>query len=205
MQPSSYKICKRTFDLIASTVLLVFLSPLLIIIGIVVFWFLGRPVLFRQSRSGLNGEPFEILKFRSMSDERDLDGNLLADQFRLGTVGRWLRELSLDELPSLINVVRGEMSLVGPRPLLAEYRDLYSNEQRRRLEVLPGVTGWAQVNGRNNVSWKKKFDLDVWYVNNCSLWLDLKIMFLTVMTVIRREGVNKTGFVTTDKFTGNEK
>jgi len=166
---------------------------------------LGRPVLFRQSRPGLHERSFEIRKFRTMTDDRDTDGNLLADSERLLPFGRFLRSTSLDELPELWNVLKGEMSLVGPRPLLMEYLDLYSEEQARRHEVRPGITGWAQVNGRNALTWEEKFDLDVWYVDNHSLWLDLKILILTIARVFKREGVSQEGHATMERFQGSTK
>ena len=162
----------------------------------------GKPVLFRQTRPGLEGHPFELLKFRSMKNERDSHGHLLSDDKRLSDFGRWLRSTSLDELPELWNVLRGDMSLVGPRPLLMEYLPLYSPEQARRHEVRPGITGWAQVNGRNAISWEEKFRLDVWYVDNHSFWLDLKILFLTVVRVFQRSGISAEGDATMPKFTG---
>ena len=166
---------------------------------------LGRPVFFLQPRPGLKGKLFEMVKFRTMTDERGLDGQLLPDKDRLPPFGRWLRASSLDELPELWNVLKGEMSLVGPRPLLVEYLPLYTPEQARRHEVRPGITGWAQVNGRNAISWEEKFKLDVWYVDNQSLWLDLKILWLTIKKVLVRDGISAQGDATMPKFTGSQK
>ena len=188
--------------------MIVLASPLLLPLGLgvaaLVRWKIGRPVLFRQQRPGLNGALFEILKFRTMTDQRDADGGLLPDAERLTPFGAWLRGTSLDELPEFINVLRGDMSLVGPRPLLMEYLPLYSSEQARRHEVRPGITGWAQVKGRNQLSWKEKFELDIWYVDNRSFWLDLKIIFLTIVAVLKREGIAHPGESTMPKFTGDD-
>jgi lipopolysaccharide/colanic/teichoic acid biosynthesis glycosyltransferase len=198
-------IVKRIFDIVVSLLALLALSPLLAVLALQVRRKLGRPVLFRQSRPGLHERSFEIRKFRTMTDDRDTDGNLLADSERLLPFGRFLRSTSLDELPELWNVLKGEMSLVGPRPLLMEYLDLYSEEQARRHEVRPGITGWAQVNGRNALTWEEKFDLDVWYVDNHSLWLDLKILILTIARVFKREGVSQEGHATMERFQGSTK
>jgi len=165
---------------------------------------LCRPVFFRQIRPGLNGQPFQMLKFRTMTDERGPDGALLPDAVRLTPFGRWLRATSLDELPELWNVLKGDMSLVGPRPLLMEYLPLYTPEQARRHEVRPGITGWAQVNGRNAISWEDKFQLDVWYVDNRSLWLDIKILWLTVKKVLLRDGISAAGEATMPRFAGSD-
>jgi len=165
---------------------------------------LGAPVLFRQTRTGLQGKPFEMLKFRSMQEVCDVDGNLLPDSERMTEFGRWLRSTSLDELPELWNVINGEMSLVWPRPLLMEYLPLYSPEQARRHEVRPGITGWAQVNGRNAISWEEKFKYDVWYVENQSFWLDMKIIWMTIKKVIAREGISADGHATMPKFTSSQ-
>lgn len=194
---------KRFLDCtLAALALLILCLPLLFLI-----WQirrkLGNPVFFRQTRPGLHGRPFKILKFRTMTDTRGSDGQLLPDGERLTTFGCLLRATSLDELPALWNVIRGDMSLVGPRPLLMEYLPLYSSEQARRHNVRPGITGWAQVNGRNALSWENKFKLDIWYVNNASFRLDLKILWLTVTSVLKREGVNQEGSVTAEKFTGS--
>jgi lipopolysaccharide/colanic/teichoic acid biosynthesis glycosyltransferase len=194
---------KRIFDLSLSTLALMLLSPLIIIISILVRIFLGGPVLFCQTRPGLHGKPFKMYKFRSMLSAKDDKGNDLPDNLRLTTFGKILRASSLDELPELFNVLRGEMSLVGPRPLLTEYMPLYSANQLRRHDVLPGITGWAQVNGRNTLSWHDKFEYDVWYVDNHSLLLDIKILYLTVKKVIARDGINGNGEATTSKFKGN--
>lgn len=194
---------KRLFDgLFAATALLA-LSPLLLAIAILIRFSLGSPVLFFQLRPGLYGRPFRMVKFRTMSDRRDGSGELLPDAERLTRLGRFLRSTSLDELPELWNVLKGDMSMVGPRPLLMEYLPLYTPQQARRHEVRPGVTGWAQMNGRNALSWEEKFELDVWYVNNRSLWLDVKIIFLTVRKVLMRDGVSADGEATMPRFNGS--
>lgn len=193
---------KRFFDLGVAVILLVIFSPVLSVAGLLVRTRLGSPVFFRQQRPGLHGKPFRIVKFRTMTDDRDDRGELLADEIRLTSFGRFLRSSSLDELPELINVIRGEMSFVGPRPLRMEYLERYSPEQERRHDVLPGITGWAQINGRNAISWDEKFRLDVRYVDNVSLWLDLKILFLTLWKVIRREGISADGEATMPEFRG---
>ena len=180
---------KPVLDVVGAGLGLLVLSPLLALIGALVWRFHGRPVLFVQERPGLDGKPFMIYKFRTMTDTRDEYGRLLPDAERITRLGRFLRESSLDELPELFNVLKGEMSLVGPRPLLIEYLPLYSLEQARRHAVKPGVTGWAQVNGRNAISWEEKFELDVWYVDNWSLWVDVKILGLTILKVLKRSGV----------------
>lgn len=195
---------KRIFDFLLATLALVTLSIPFLLLVWAIRRKLGSPVFFRQRRPGLHGEPFEMVKFRTMTDARGPDGQLLPDAERLTPFGRFLRSTSLDELPELWNVVRGDMSLVGPRPLLMEYLPLYSAEQARRHEVRPGVTGWAQVNGRNALSWEDKFLLDVWYVDNQSLWLDIKILWLTVRKVLVREGISADGEATMSKFTGNK-
>lgn len=195
---------KRFLDFIFSfSLLLVFLLPLLVLV-LLIRYNLGSPFFFRQTRPGLHGRPFEMVKFRTMTDERDADGNLLPDAERLTKFGKFLRSTSLDELPELWNVLKGDMSLVGPRPLLMEYLPLYTKEQARRHEVRPGITGWAQVNGRNAISWEEKFALDVWYVENQSLWLDIKILWLTVKKVLVREGISAAGEATVEKFTGSK-
>lgn len=196
---------KRAIDIIFSVLALFLLSPALLLITVLVRTRLGAPVLFRQLRPGLHGQLFMMLKFRTMADKRDMHGELLPDAERLTRFGQLLRSLSLDELPELLNVLRGEMSLVGPRPLLMEYLPLYTPEQARRHEVKPGITGWAQVNGRNALSWEEKFELDVWYVDNQSFWLDLKILGLTILKVLQREGVSQDGHATAEKFRGTEK
>lgn len=184
---------KRVFDILISAFLIMLLLPLIVLILASVRIFIGSPVFFVQVRSGKNGRPFKMYKFRTMTDERDENGELLPDDKRITKFGKWLRSTSLDELPELWNVLKGDMSLVGPRPLLVEYLDLYTPEQARRHEVKPGITGWAQVNGRNAISWEEKFKLDVWYVDNYSLGLDIKILWLTLVKVMLREGVNHEG------------
>ncbi|WP_323752003.1 sugar transferase [Marinobacter sp.] len=196
---------KRVFDVVVSGGALLVLFPLLMILAVVVASKLGRPVLFSQLRPALGGKPFRMVKFRTMTDQRDANGELLPDSERMTGFGRFLRSTSLDELPELWNVLKGDMSLVGPRPLLMSYLSLYSEEQYRRHDVRPGVTGWAQINGRNAISWEEKFKLDVWYVDNRSLWLDLKILFLTVKKVLVRDGISGEGEVTMAPFTGSEK
>lgn len=196
---------KRIFDLVLILLSFPLLFPVFIIVAILVKWKLGSPILYSQARPGLNAKPFKMFKFRSMTDARDENGELLSDAERLTRFGRLLRSTSLDELPELWNVVKGDMSLVGPRPLLMEYVPLYSAEQARRHEVRPGITGWAQVNGRNSISWDERFKLDVWYVTNRSLWLDLKIIFLTLKKVVVREGISADGEATMTKFTGTKK
>lgn len=198
-------IIKRIFDITCSFFGLLFLTPILLIISLVVHKNLGSPVLFRQVRPGKNGRPFEMIKFRSMRDAVDKNGTPLPDEERLTSFGRALRATSLDELPELWNVLKGEMSLVGPRPLLMEYLEYYDDEQRRRNDVRPGITGWAQINGRNALSWEEKFKLDVWYVDNRSFLLDLKILFLTVKKVFIKEGIAAEGEATMNKFTGTKK
>ena len=194
---------KRTFDLVIALLGLAMLAPLLIVIAILVRWRLGSPVFFTQLRPGMGGRPFRLVKFRTMVDGRDAGGKELPDAERLTRFGRFLRSTSLDELPELYNVLVGDMSLVGPRPFLMEYLPLYSAHQRRRHEVRPGITGWAQVNGRNAITWERKFDLDVWYVDNASFWLDLKVLWLTLWRVIRREGISAEGSATAERFTGS--
>jgi lipopolysaccharide/colanic/teichoic acid biosynthesis glycosyltransferase len=196
-------ILKRCFDVTVAVCAIILLLPLLIWAGVVVHFRLGNPVLFRQLRPGLHGRPFEMVKFRTMRNACDGEGNLLPDAERMTRVGEWLRATSFDELPELWNVIKGDMSLVGPRPLLMEYLPLYSPEQARRHDMRPGITGWAQVNGRNNLSWEEKFRLDVWYVDHQTLLLDLKIIWLTLRKVLLREGINAQGEVTMPKFTGN--
>lgn len=195
---------KRLFDLLFSALLLVLLSPLLLLVSLLVRLNLGAPVFFRQQRPGYRGKPFWILKFRTMRDARDEQGNLLPDAQRLTRLGHFLRSSSLDELPELINVLRGEMSLVGPRPLLMQYLPLYNAEQAKRHNLPPGITGWAQINGRNALSWPEKFRLDVWYVEHWGLGLDLKILALTVWKVLQREGISQPGQATMEEFRGNQ-
>lgn len=194
---------KRIFDVVASLFALLFLGPVIMLLSILVVVKFGRPVLFKQKRPGLNGNIFEMMKFRSMRDAVDDQGNTLPDSERLTPFGKKLRSSSLDELPGLWSVLKGDMSLVGPRPLLVEYLPLYSKEQARRHDVRPGITGWAQVNGRNAISWDDKFKLDVWYVDNRSFWLDFKILLLTVKKVFVREGVSAEGEATMSKFEGD--
>jgi lipopolysaccharide/colanic/teichoic acid biosynthesis glycosyltransferase len=201
--PKGTPLSKRLFDLLLSFLLLVLLSPILIILSILVAFFHGKPILFKQKRPGLGGNIFTILKFRTMRDRRDDHGNLLPDAERLTQFGRFLRSTSLDELPELINILKGEMSFVGPRPLLIEYLPLYSSEQSRRHAVLPGMTGWAQVHGRNILSWQEKFDHDIWYVDHWSFWLDIKILWLTLIKTLKREGISQPGQATAERFKGN--
>lgn len=195
---------KRLFDIIVSLFSLLLLLPLIFFIACLARCKLGTPVFFRQTRPGLNGKPFEMIKFRTMLDAKDDKGRLLSDELRMTPFGSFLRASSLDELPELWNVLRGDMSLVGPRPLLMEYLPLYSNDQFRRHEVRPGVTGWAQVNGRNELSWEDKFNLDVWYVDNRSFWLDIKIILMTVKKVVYRDGIAAQGKATMERFQGNK-
>ena len=194
---------KRLIDITASSVALITLSPVLAVTAYKVKKNLGSPVLFKQTRPGLNGKPFEMIKFRTMKDATDKEGNLLPDSERLTPFGQKLRSTSLDELPELWNVLKGDMSLVGPRPLLMEYLPLYNSEQARRHNVRPGVTGYAQVNGRNAISWEQKFALDTWYVDNQSLWLDIKILAKTIKQVLIKDGISADGEATMSKFTGS--
>lgn len=193
---------KRLLDLGLVLPTLVVLSPVLMTVAFLVCIFLGVPVFFRQQRPGFRGKPFLMVKLRTMTNDRDDQGNLLSDAERLTPFGRFLRSTSLDELPELWNVLKGDMSLVGPRPLLMQYLDRYTPEQAQRHEVRPGITGWAQVNGRNAVSWEEKFALDVWYVENISLWLDLKIIAMTVLRVLKQDGINQLGQATVEEFMG---
>ncbi len=195
---------KRVFDFLVALSALLVLSPVLLCLAVLVRVKLGSPILFKQQRPGLGGKPFYMAKFRSMTDAKDNEGNLLSDDERLTRFGQLLRASSLDELPGLFNVLNGNMSLVGPRPLLMEYLPLYSKDQAQRHNVRPGITGWAQVNGRNTLSWEDKFALDVWYVNNQSLLLDIKILFMTVEKVFKRDGISHDGEVTMSKFTGSD-
>ena len=195
---------KRTLDIAVSAVTLLVFLPLLLVVSILISRKMGRPVFFVQRRPGLNGKPFDMFKFRTMKVAVGVDGDPLPDADRLTAFGKFLRASSIDELPGLWNVFKGEMSLVGPRPLLMEYLEKYSKEQARRHDVRPGVTGWAQVNGRNALSWEKKFALDVWYVDNQNLWLDLRILWLTVMKVVKRDGISANGEATMSKFTGQD-
>jgi len=202
---TSYRTAKRALDLAVAVPGLILLSPLMLLVAAAVAVDLGRPVLFTQVRPGLHGRPFRMYKFRTMTEARDARGNLLSDAQRLTRLGRVLRSTSLDELPELWNVIRGEMSLVGPRPLLMEYLDRYTPEQARRHEVKPGITGWAQVNGRNALTWEERFKLDVWYVDHASLLLDIKILFITIIKVLRREGITAEGHATMPAFQGSER
>jgi len=195
---------KRVFDTILALLLLLLLSPILFIVSFLILQKMGRPILFRQQRPGVNNRIFTIYKFRTMSDERDENGTLLSDEQRLYGFGKFLRSASLDELPQLFNILQGSMSFVGPRPLLIEYLPLYNEEQKRRQEVKPGITGWAQVNGRNAISWKEKFEYDVWYVKHQSFWLDMKILWMTFMKVLKRSDISSDTHVTMEKFTGDE-
>ncbi|MCQ6558982.1 sugar transferase [Paenibacillus mendelii] len=195
---------KRLIDLCAATLLLTVLSPFILLTAILVRIKIGKPVFFRQQRPGLNGKPFVLYKFRTMTDAKDNNGVLLSDNLRLTGFGIFLRKYSLDEFPQLFNVIKGELSLVGPRPLLMDYLPLYSEEQAKRHDVRPGITGWSQVNGRNAITWEEKLQLDVWYVENHSLWLDCKIMMLTFMRVIRPVGINNANHATMPLFRGSE-
>ena len=196
---------KRILDIIIASIALIILSPLYFYVAHKVRKNLGSPVIFRQVRPGLNGKPFEMVKFRTMTDERDEHGNLLPNEQRLPKFGKMLRATSLDEMPELWNVIKGDMSIVGPRPLLMDYLPLYNEEQAKRHNVRPGMTGYAQVNGRNSISWEEKFKLDTWYVENQSIWLDFKIMFQTVKKVLVKEGINQSEEVTMTRFMGNKK
>ena len=198
------KYFKRLFDIIASLSLIIILFPLMALIFFLVYFFIGFPI-FTQKRPGLNRNIFNIYKFRTMTNEFNKDGILLFDEVRLTKFGKFLRSTSMDELPSLWNVLKGDMCIVGPRPLLVEYLPLYSTQQARRYEVKPGITGWAQVNGRNAISWVEKFDLDVWYVDNQSVWLDIKILFLTIKKVIMRDGISAKDDATMPAFKGTKK
>ncbi len=196
---------KRVFDIVFAFVLLVLFLPLLAIVALLVWFKMGLPILFAQKRPGLNEAIFEIYKFRTMTLEKDEKGELLPDEMRLKGIGKWIRSASLDELPQLLNVLRGEMSFVGPRPLLVEYLSLYNEVQKKRHEVKPGITGWAQVNGRNAISWEEKFEHDVWYVENRSFALDMKILWMTFLKVIQRSDISANTHATMEKFRGSEK
>ena len=195
---------KRLVDIVLALLVLVLAFPVLMVVAIAVRVWIGRPVLFRQRRPGLYGQPFELLKFRTMADARDQDGRQLPDELRLSRLGAALRAMSLDELPELINVIKGDMSLVGPRPLLLQYLDRYTPEQARRHDVRPGITGWAQINGRNAISWDERFALDLWYVDHQSFVLDLKILAITAKKVFTREGISQPGHATMPEFSGSE-
>jgi lipopolysaccharide/colanic/teichoic acid biosynthesis glycosyltransferase len=203
--PKNVPIEKRIFDILFSILAMVILSPLVLIISILLWVSEGWPVIFSQDRPGFHGKIFRIWKFRTMRELRDENGNLLPDVERISPLGKFLRKFSLDELPEFFNVLIGEMSMVGPRPLLVAYLDRYSSQQARRHEVLPGITGWAQINGRNAISWQTKFELDVWYVDHWTFWLDLKILFLTVWKTLSGEGISQPGRATMDEFMGNDK
>ena len=196
---------KRIFDLLVTSLGLIIILPLMLVISLVVWIFLGIPVLFRQQRPGYKGRPFITYKFRTMTNRLGPDGNLLPDADRLTDFGRFLRSTSLDDLPQVFNVLRGEMSLVGPRPLLMQYLKRYTPEQMRRHDVLPGITGWAQIHGRNTLDWEEKFRLDVWYVDHWSIWLDLRILLMTPWKVFKREGISQPGHVTVEEFKGSDK
>ena len=198
-----YLFIKRCMDMVGSGLGLVIFSPILMVLAILIRIRMGRPVMFKQMRPGLHGKPFYMYKFRTMTNKKDEQGNLFSDEQRLTRLGRFLRSTSMDELPELFNVLKGDMSLVGPRPLLIQYLDRYTLEQARRHEVKPGITGWAQVNGRNAITWEEKFALDVWYVDNQSLWLDMRILAMTVVQVFRREGISAAGEATMTEFKGN--
>jgi len=198
------KVGKPFFDRFFAFLLLLFFLPVILVVALLIWWQMGAPVFFRQERPGKDEKIFRIYKFRTMSDERDEKGELLPDEKRLHRVGQWIRSMSLDELPQLINVLRGEMSFVGPRPLLVEYLPLYNEEQKRRHDVLPGITGWAQVNGRNAISWEEKFSYDVWYVDHLSFLLDMKILWMTFLKVIRRNDICSDAHVTMERFRGSD-
>jgi sugar transferase EpsL len=195
---------KRVIDVVISLMTLIIFSPVIVLIGILVKWKLGSPIIFKQQRPGLNGRPFYLYKFRSMTEWKDKNGSLLSDEQRMTSFGYFLRKFSIDELPQFINVLKGDLSLVGPRPLLMEYLPLYTEEQAIRHLVKPGITGWAQINGRNTITWEEKFKLDVWYVKHQSLLLDLKILWLTIWKLFRPVGINQDGHVTVESFTGAE-
>lgn len=199
-----YKIFKRLIDIICSLIGLILFSPILLVVALLIRINLGSPVFFTQTRLGKDGKEFKMIKFRTMKDSLDKFGQLLPDEQRLTKFGKVLRSTSLDELPELINVLKGDMTLVGPRPLLVEYKELYSERQFRRHEVSPGITGWAQINGRNAISWNERFELDVWYVDNISFLLDMKILVMTILKVIKRDGINEQGQASMSKFTGNK-
>jgi len=196
---------KEIFDKTLALLLLILFSPIFLTLSLLIYIIMGKPIFFRQERPGLNGKIFKIYKFRTMSNERDENGELLSDEKRLKGIGKFIRSTSLDELPQLINVLKGDMSFVGPRPLLVEYLELYNDEQKRRHDVKPGITGWAQVNGRNAISWEEKFKLDVCYVDNQSFLLDMKILWMTFLKVLKRDGISSAKSVTMEKFKGSSK
>ena len=193
---------KRLFDIVLSMILLILLCPFYIVVSLLVLWKMGNPIFFKQKRPGLNSKIFGIYKYRTMTNSKDKDGNLLPDEQRLQGLGKTIRSLSLDELPQVFNVLKGEMSFVGPRPLLIEYLDLYNDKQKKRHDVKPGITGWAQVNGRNAISWEQKFEYDVWYVENQSFILDMKILWMTFLKVVKRSDISSSSSATMEKFTG---
>ena len=193
-------VTKRLFDILGSSIASVFFAPVMFATAVAIRLTMGKPVFYKQPRPGNKGQIFTLYKFRTMADTRDAQGKLLPDADRLTRLGKFLRSFSIDELPEFINVIKGDMSLVGPRPLLVEYMSRYSSEQMRRHEVLPGLTGWAQVNGRNALPWDERFKLDVWYVDNCSLWLDVKIVLLTLLRALKRQGISQTGQATMEEF-----
>jgi undecaprenyl phosphate N,N'-diacetylbacillosamine 1-phosphate transferase len=199
-----YQMLKSLFDKTLALFLIIFFSPIYIIVSLLILRKMGSPILFRQQRPGYKEKIFGIYKFRTMTNDTDADGNLLPDEQRLVGVGKFIRSTSLDELPQLFNVLKGEMSFVGPRPLLIEYLDLYNDKQKRRHDVKPGITGWAQVNGRNAISWEQKFEYDVWYVDNQSFWLDIKILWMTFLKVVKRSDISSTSSATMEKFRGNK-
>ena len=196
---------KSLFDKTLALFLIILFSPIYMIVGLLILIKIGSPILFRQQRPGYKEKIFGIYKFRTMTNEKDSDGNLLPDEQRLVGIGKFIRSTSLDELPQLFNVLKGEMSFVGPRPLLIEYLDLYNETQKRRHDVKPGITGWAQVNGRNAISWEQKFEYDVWYVDNQSFWLDMKILWMTFLKVVKRSDISSSSSATMEKFEGSEK
>jgi lipopolysaccharide/colanic/teichoic acid biosynthesis glycosyltransferase len=196
------KFIKYTCDRIVAAIAILIFSPLILIVAIAIHFNMGSPVIFTQPRPGKNSRIFTFYKFRTMTDARDAEGKLLPDGDRITPFGEWLRQTSLDELPQLLNILKGDMSFIGPRPLIVEYLDRYTPEQARRHEVLPGVTGLAQINGRNAISWEEKFKLDVWYVDNWNLWLDFKILFLTFFKVLQQEGITQEGYATSEEFKG---
>jgi sugar transferase EpsL len=199
----SIPVSKRLLDLFLTIPGIVILSPLLLVIALLIILKIGSPILFRQKRPGYLGKPFWVYKFRTMTNAHDPQGSLLPDSQRITRLGHFLRSTSLDELPEMFNVMRGEMSWVGPRPLLMQYLERYSPEQARRHEVLPGITGWAQINGRNALTWEEKFNLDIWYIDHWSIWLDIKILFISILKVLRRESINQPGQATAEEFMGN--
>ena len=194
---------KSLFDKTLALFLIILFSPIYMIVSLLILLKMGSPILFRQKRPGYKEKIFGIYKFRTMTNEKDINGDLLPDEQRLVGIGKFIRSVSLDELPQLLNVLKGEMSFVGPRPLLIEYLPLYNNEQKRRHDVKPGITGWAQVNGRNAISWEQKFELDAWYVDNQSFWLDIKILWMTFLKVVKRSDISSSSSVTMEKFRGN--